>query len=77
MEYMSHLSISWLWLEMAVHSKETLIAEKLIYDTDFYESKIHTMKFYFTYELPKTTSLAASLMSDEVLTIKQDKEYIL
>ena len=28
------------------------------------------MKFYFKYELPKTTSLAASLMSDEVLTIK-------
>ena len=39
--------------------------------------KIHTMKFYFKYELPKTSSLATSLMSGEVLTIKQDKEYIL
>ena len=34
------------------------------------------MKFYFKYELPKTTSLSESLMSDEVLTIKKDIEYI-
>ena len=77
MEYMSHVCISWLWLEMAVNSKETSISGNLTYEADFYESKIHTMKFYFKYELPKTTSLAASLMSDEVVTIKQDKEYIL
>jgi butyryl-CoA dehydrogenase len=77
MEYMSLVVLSWLWLEMAVNAKETLASGDLKYDEDFYESKIHTMKFYFKYELPKTTSLATSLMSDEVLTIKQEKEYIL
>jgi len=77
MEFMSIIVLSWLWLEMAVDSKETLAAGKLKYDKNFYESKIHTMKFYFKYELPKTTSLAESLMSDEVLTIKDEKEYIL
>ena len=35
------------------------------------------MKFYFKYEVPKTNSLAESLMSDEVVTIKNDKEYII
>ena len=69
--------LSWLWLEMAVNSKETLESGILKYEEDFYESKIHTMKFYYKYELPKTISLAESLMSDEVLTIKQDKEYII
>ena len=77
MEYMSLVVLSWLWLEMGVNAKNTLISGDLKYDEGFYESKIHTMKFYFKYELPKTTSLATSLMSDEVLTIKQDKEYIL
>jgi butyryl-CoA dehydrogenase len=35
------------------------------------------MRYYFKYEVPKTVSLAVSLMDDEILTIKQDKEYIL
>jgi len=76
MEYMSIVVLSWLWLEMAVNSKEKIAANDLKYSKIFYESKIHTMKFYFKYELPKTLSLAESLMSDEVLTIKGDTEYI-
>jgi len=35
------------------------------------------MKFFFKYEVPKTSSLAESLMNDEVITIKKGKEYIL
>jgi butyryl-CoA dehydrogenase len=73
---MSIVVLSWLWLEMALHSKEKIATGDLKYDKIFYESKIHTMKFYFKYELPKTTSLSESLMSDEVLTIKKDIEYI-
>lgn len=76
MEYMSIVVLSWLWLEMALNSKEKIATGDLKYDKIFYESKIHTMKFYFKYELPKTTSLSESLMSDEVLTIKKDIEYI-
>jgi len=76
MEYMSIVVLSWLWLEMAVNSKEKITANDLKHSKIFYESKIHTMKFYFKYELPKTLSLAETLMSDEVLTIKEDTEYI-
>jgi len=77
MEYMSIVVLGWLWLEMAVDAKTALSNTDKRYSEDFYESKIHTMKFYFKYEVPKTNSLAESLMSDEVLTIKKDKEYIL
>ena len=76
MEYMSIVVLSWLWLEMAVNSKEKITTDDLKYSKIFYESKIHTMKFYFKYELPKTLSLAETLMSEEVLTIKEDTEYI-
>lgn len=77
MEYLSIVVLGWLWLEMAVDAKNQLKKADKKYSEIFYESKIHTMKFYFKYEVPKTNSLAASLMSDEVLTIKNDKEYIL
>ena len=77
MEYMSIVVLGWLWLEMAVDAKKEVSNPDRKYSEIFYESKIHTMKFYFKYEVPKTNSLAASLMSDEVLTIKNDKEYII
>ena len=77
MEYLSIVVLGWLWLEMAVDAKNQLKKADKKYSEIFYESKIHTMKFYFQYEVPKTNSLAASLMSNEVLTIKNDKEYIL
>jgi butyryl-CoA dehydrogenase len=77
MEYMSIVVLGWLWLEMAVDAKNELSNADKKYSEIFYESKIHTMKFYFKYEVSKTDSLAASLMNDDVLTIKNDKEYIL
>jgi alkylation response protein AidB-like acyl-CoA dehydrogenase len=77
MEYMSIVVLGWLWLEMAVDASDQLRNTDRKYSEIFYESKIHTMKFYFKYEVPKTNSLAESLMNNEVITIKNDKEYIL
>ena len=77
MEYMSIVVLGWLWLEMAVDAKKQINNADKKYSETFYESKIHTMKFYFKYEVPKTNSLAESLMNNEVLTIKNDKELIL
>ena len=44
------------------------------HELEFYESKIHTMKFYFAYEVPKTLGLIQRLMDDEVLTIATERE---
>jgi butyryl-CoA dehydrogenase len=35
----------------------------------FYQDKIHTMKFFFHYEVPKALGLSKRLMDDEILTI--------
>ncbi len=77
MEFMSIVVLGWLWLEMGVDAKNTLKNSDKKYSDTFYESKIHTMKFFFKYEIPKTNSLAESLMDNEEITIKNDKEYIL
>lgn len=77
MEFLSIVVLGWLWLEMGVDAKNALKNEDKKYSDSFYESKIHTMKFFFKYEIPKTNSLAESLMNNEEITIKNDKEYIL
>jgi len=70
----STIVIGWQWLKMAVKAKECLVSGNTTYTEEFYEGKIHTMKFYYKYEMPKTTGLAEILMDDEVLTIKKEKQ---
>lgn len=73
MEFFSLILMSWTWLDIAVNSSKA----EGSYSSDFYESKLHTMKYYFTYELPKTSGLAEILMNSERITIKQDLEPII
>ncbi|MEM9823028.1 MAG: acyl-CoA dehydrogenase, partial [Bacteroidota bacterium] len=74
MEFFSNIVIGWLWLDMAVQSKEALVTGNKDYSEEFYESKIHAMRFYFKYELVKTISLSEALMDEDVLTIATDKK---
>ncbi|RMG78530.1 MAG: acyl-CoA dehydrogenase [Bacteroidetes bacterium] len=78
MEFLSTIVVGWLWLKMAVAAKKALVTGNTDQTSEFYESQIHTMKFFFRYEMPKTISLAESLMDPDNLTIKTDeKELIL
>lgn len=74
MEFFSTILVGWLWLDMAREAQEELIRGATENSSDFYESKIHTMEFYFTYELPKTMGLAEILMNGKALTIVSDKK---
>lgn len=74
MEFFSTITMAWIWLEMAVNAKTALVTGQRTYAEDFYESKIHTMKFYFKYEVSKTSGLAETLMDETVLTIQEEKE---
>ncbi|MBD2752450.1 acyl-CoA dehydrogenase [Spirosoma validum] len=70
--------IAWQWLKQAVVAKQTLLTQNPESDElAFYEGKIHTMKFYFHYEVPKTLGLAQRLTDMEVLTIVTEKELAL
>lgn len=75
MEFFSNILMGWLWLDLAREAQNALTTGNKENSTDFYESKIHTMQFYFKYELPKTTGLAEILMDNKTaLTIGTDKE---
>lgn len=72
MEFFGHLVIGWQWLQMATTAKEALVTGNLIQSKEFYEAQIHTMKFYFKYEIPKMKGLLETLLDDEVLTIVEE-----
>lgn len=78
LELMGIVTIAWQWLKQAVVAKQTLLTQNPQGDEEaFYESKIHTMKFFFHYEVPKTLGLAVRLKDPEVLTIVTEKELAL
>lgn len=76
MEFLSLILASWTWLEVGLNATKALQSEGK-YSKEFYESKIHTMKYFFTYELPKTSGLAEVLLNTESITIKKDSEPIM
>lgn len=70
--------VAWQWLKQAIVAKQTLLTQNPQGDElAFYESKLHTMKFFFHYEVPKTMGLAKRLQDTEVLTIVSEKELAL
>ena len=77
MEMMSNIVIGWQWLRMATVAKTAMVTGKMEFGEAFYASKIHTMKFYFKYELPKIAACQATLMHAEALTLKEETESVL
>ena len=78
MEMFGIITVAWQWLKQGVVAKQALLTQNLEGDElAFYESKIHTMKFFFHYEIPKTLGLAVRLKDTEVLTITTEKELAL
>ncbi|MEM0993616.1 MAG: acyl-CoA dehydrogenase [Bacteroidota bacterium] len=76
MDLMSTIVVAWQWLKMATVAKQKLVVGNGEQSTAFYESKIHTMKFFYKYELSKTTGLADTIMHEDVLTLVKEKELI-
>jgi len=75
MEQISYVVIAWQWLKQAVVSYEKIQNENFQNQKrSFYESKIHTMKFFFRYELPHATACSKVLMNTEFLTNSKASE---
>jgi butyryl-CoA dehydrogenase len=74
MEFFSTIILAWLWLDIGKEAQEALLTGTKSNSTEFYESKLHAMQFYFKYELPKTNGLAEIIMDEQSLTIVGDKK---
>ncbi len=68
MDFLSTLVMGWQWLKIGLTACETK-------NTSGLEANlIHTMAFYYTYEMPKIDSLATILLNDKSLTVKANKD---
>lgn len=76
MQYMSTVVVAWQWLRMATLAKQALVTGDTQYTTTFYESKVHTMRFFYKYELLPISGIAEAITSPDVLTILQEEEVI-
>lgn len=74
MEFFSLIIISWSWLDIGV--KVNNRKENIHYNSALLKGKIEAMKYFFLYELPKTTGLAETLMNLSDVTIKKDEDYL-
>jgi alkylation response protein AidB-like acyl-CoA dehydrogenase len=78
MELFGIVTVAWQWLKQGVAARKALLTHSPGgEEADFYESKLHTMKYYFHYEIPKTSGLAQRLLDTEVLTIATGREVVL
>jgi hypothetical protein len=73
LEMLSYTVIGWQWLKMG------LIAARQLESTDginkpLYEGKLHTMKFYFIYEMPHIAACAETLLTTSGLSFIKDYE---
>jgi alkylation response protein AidB-like acyl-CoA dehydrogenase len=73
LEVFGIVAIAWQWLHMANVAQVALEENP---EDAFYQGKIHTMRYFFEYELPKTEGLIARLNSSDNVTLDTKEEYI-
>ena len=78
MELFSLINIAWQWLRQGIVAQQKINGSNVnADDNSFYRSKLHSMKFFFHYELRKTKGLSARLRDNEVLTLMHDEDLII
>ena len=69
MDLFGIIVVGWQWLKMALMAQNMMRQKSGNYSDAFYQSKIHTMQFYFKYEIARTDSLINILESGQELTL--------
>jgi len=73
MDFFGTIVIGWQWLKIANSAKKSL--EDGLHDKSLLEGKIHTMKFFYKYEMSRTKGLAKTIVDDLKLTLDVDLNY--
>ncbi|NQW36017.1 MAG: acyl-CoA dehydrogenase [Flavobacteriales bacterium] len=68
MDFLSTLVIGWQWLKIGVTAEKS--KSNADNKTGLEDNLIHTMAYYYTYEMAKLEGLAKILLNDKALTVK-------
>jgi butyryl-CoA dehydrogenase len=74
LELFGIVAIAWQWLHQGVIIQEALRSGPSDSEAKFYRGKLHTLRYFFAYELPKIDGLAVRLMENDALTVEMDTE---
>jgi len=72
--YSGYIVMAYFWAQMAQAAYEKLAGE--VENRDFYRAKIKTAEFYFARILPRTKSLAKTMMADPKTLMQLDEELL-
>jgi len=75
MEAIGTLMVAWQWLKTGLTCAEALAKNDSSRPASFYRNKLHTMRFFFKYELTRNQGIFRILQSDEVLTLAEAEAY--
>ena len=75
LEFFGIIAIAWQWLRQATVSQIALAKGPGEADTNFYQGKLATFRYFFGYELPKIEGLSQRLLNNDGLTVTMKNEY--
>lgn len=74
LELFGFVSVGWQWLLQAQAAQRALAHATIPAERAFYEGKLLTARYFFSYELPKVEGLRARLLEGDGLTLKMSSE---
>ena len=75
LELFGIVTIAWQWLLQGVAAQEALEGSLSEAETAFYLGKMHTLAYFFRYELPKIEGLTRILVQSDGLTTKMNESH--
>jgi hypothetical protein len=75
LEFFGIITVAWQWLLQAVSVQKAQAGELSRAETDFYQGKLFTARYFFAYELPKISGLAQRLSDGNPLTVEMRPAY--
>ena len=74
MDFFGTILVGWQWLKIANQAQKDLDVGNV--NKSLLEGKIHTMEYFFKYEMSRTKGLAKTIMNDIELTLDFDLAYL-
>lgn len=75
LELFGIVTMAWEWLNQGIAVQEGLKGDLSESESQFYQGKLFTLKYFYHYELPKIQGPAARLLETEAVTFEMKEEF--
>jgi len=72
MEAIGSIIVAWQWLKIGISANKELLSSNTAFSEPMLKNKLHTMRFFYKYELARNKSIFKIIQSEEVLTLAED-----